>query len=222
MESPAAPRSTGAGSRQKLLEAAISLVREKGYASTSVDQICARAGLTKGAFFHYFKSKDALALAAASYWREGSNALFASAPYHAHGDPLDRVLGYLEFRKAMLAQELREITCYAGTLIQEVYASHPDLTRACEATIDSTAAVIEKDIEAAMKQHRIRARWTAASLALHTQAVLQGAIILAKAKGRVDVAIESIDHLRRYIELLFTRSKTKVRRAGTSGKGEVT
>ncbi|MEP7330292.1 MAG: TetR/AcrR family transcriptional regulator, partial [Betaproteobacteria bacterium] len=47
------------------------------------------------------------------------------------------------------------------------------------------------------------AAWTAESLALHTQAVLQGAFILAKAKGGAAVAIESIDHLYRYIELLF-------------------
>jgi TetR/AcrR family transcriptional repressor of nem operon len=217
MESDAAPRSVRTGSRQRLLDAAISLVREKGYAATSVDQVCERAGVTKGAFFHHFKSKDALAIAAASCWSEGSNAVFASAPYNAHGDPLDRLLGYLEFRKAMLVRELREITCFAGTMVQEVYATHPDLARACEASIDSTAAMIVKDIEAAMKQHRIRAPWTATSLALHTQAVLQGAIILAKAKGGVDVAIDSIDHLSRYIELLFKRSKTSVRRAATSG-----
>ena len=217
IESDAAPRSVRAGSRQKLLDAAISLVREKGYAATSVDQVCERAGVTKGALFHHFKSKDALAHAAASRWSEGSDAVFASAPYQAHADPLDRFLGYLEFRKAMLARELQEITCFAGTMVQEVYASHPDLARACEASIDSNAAMIEKDIEAAMKQHRIRAQWTAASLALHTQAVLQGAIILAKGKGGVDVAIDSIDHLRRYIELLFQRSKTNVRRATTSG-----
>ena len=45
--------------------------------------------------------------------------------------------------------------------------------------------------------------WTARSLALHTQAVLQGAFILAKAKGTADMAADSVDHLRRYIELLF-------------------
>jgi TetR/AcrR family transcriptional regulator, transcriptional repressor for nem operon len=62
-----------------------------------------------------------------------------------------------------------------------------------------------------MKRHRIRARWTAESLALHMQAVMQGAIILAKAKGGAEVAIASIEHLRRYIELLF---KKDVRASG--------
>ena len=49
----------------------------------------------------------------------------------------------------------------------------------------------------------VRAKWSAQSLALYTQTVLQGAFILAKAKGGPDVAVASIDHLRRYIELLF-------------------
>jgi TetR/AcrR family transcriptional repressor of nem operon len=44
---------------------------------------------------------------------------------------------------------------------------------------------------------------SAKSLALHTQAVLQGAFVLAKAKGGASVAADSIDHLRRYVELLF-------------------
>lgn len=209
MGSPVAPQPVRSESRQKLLNAAISLVREKGYAATSVDQVCERASLTKGAFFHHFKSKDALAVASAGYWSECSKAVFASAPYHALADPLDRVLGYLEFRKAMLEGEVRKITCLAGTMIQEVYTSHPDLARACAATIHDHAAEIEKDIEAAMKQHRIRARWTAASLALHMQAVVQGAIILAKAQDGVDVAIETIDHLRRYVELLFRKDRRK-------------
>jgi TetR/AcrR family transcriptional regulator, transcriptional repressor for nem operon len=43
------------------MEAAFTLVRRKGLSATSVDDICAAAGVSKGAFFHHFKSKDALA-----------------------------------------------------------------------------------------------------------------------------------------------------------------
>jgi TetR/AcrR family transcriptional repressor of nem operon len=38
---------------------------------------------------------------------------------------------------------------------------------------------------------------------VHTQAVIQGAFILAKAKGGVEIAADSIDHLHRYVEMLF-------------------
>jgi TetR/AcrR family transcriptional regulator, transcriptional repressor for nem operon len=195
------------GARPKLLDAALSLIREKGYSSTSVDDLCLRAGVTKGAFFHHFKSKDALAVAAANHWSETTGAFFATAPYHEHGDPLERVLGYLDFRKAILKGDVAQFTCLVGTMVQEIYATSPDIREACEASICSHAAKLQPDIAEAMKRYRIRAPWTAESLALHTQAVLQGAFILAKAKGGAAIAAASIDHLHRYIELLFQAAR---------------
>jgi len=210
MQAAAEPASPKPGARRKLLDAALALIRKKGYGGTSVDDLCGAAGVTKGAFFHHFDSKEALAVAAAKHWSAVTGALFEKAPYHAHADPLDRVLGYVDFRKALLEGKIPEITCLVGTLVQEVHASHPDIARACEASICGHAAEVESDIAAAMKRHRIRARWTAASLALHTQAVLQGAFILAKATGDTHVAADSIDHLHRYITLLFkTPSRPK-------------
>jgi len=209
MEHAAKPVPATAGARHKLLASALSLIREKGYSSTSVDELCVEAGVTKGAFFHHFKSKDALAVAAANHWTQTTTSFFAAAPYHRHEDPLERVLGYLDFRKTLLAGELAEFTCLVGTMVQEVYATNPDIREACEACISGHVAKIEADITAALKRYRIRAPWTAASLALHTQAVLQGAFIVAKARGDAAVAAESIEHLRRYIELLFQTSKRK-------------
>jgi TetR/AcrR family transcriptional repressor of nem operon len=209
MEHAATPVPATAGARHKLLASALALIREQGYASTSVDELCAQAGVTKGAFFHHFKSKDALGIAAANHWSQITRSFFEAAPYHQHGDPLDRVLGYLDFRKALLKGAIPEFTCLVGTMVQEIYDTNPDIRNACDASISGHAATLEPDIAAAMKRHRIRAPWTAASLALHTQAVLQGAFILAKAKGNAAVAAASVDHLRRYIELLFQTTKRK-------------
>src|SRR6202451_59122 len=89
-------------SKTRLLNAALHVIRAKGYSATRVEDICEAAGLTKGSFFHHFDSKEALALAAADYWIEGTGALFASAPYHAPADPLDRLLAYVDLRKSIL------------------------------------------------------------------------------------------------------------------------
>jgi TetR/AcrR family transcriptional repressor of nem operon len=202
-------RSTSGGARCKLLDAAFSIIRAKGYTATSVDELCAQAGVTKGAFFHHFKSKDALGVAAAHHWSEITGAFFDSAPYHEHSDPLERVLGYLDFRMAMIKGEIAEFTCLVGTMVQEIYATSPDIREACEASITAHAAKVESDIADAMKLYRIRAPWTAEGLALHTQAVLQGAFVLAKATGNAAVVEASIDHLRRYVELLFCGPKKK-------------
>jgi len=208
---PREPTPSG-GARSKLLEAAVSIIRRKGYAATSVDELCAWAGVTKGAFFHHFPSKDSLAVAAANHWTESSEALFAAAPYHRFDDPLDRILGYLDFRKALLRGDVAEFTCLAGTMVQEAYVTHPDIRHACDACIGGHAAKVESDIAEAMKLYQRGAPWTAESLALHMQAVLQGAFILAKAKGNAAVVEASIDHLRRYIELLFRRPKEEAGR----------
>ena len=197
--------------RSKLLDAALSVIRTKGYSATTVDELCATAGVTKGAFFHHFKSKDDLGVAAAEHWSEVTAALFAAAPYHDHADPLDRVLGYVAFRKSLLQGSVPEFTCLVGTMVQETYETSPAIRDACERSISGHAATLEADIEAAMRDRDMSPEWTARSLALHTQAVLQGAFILSKAKGGAAVAADSIDHLTRYLELLFSAEKIERR-----------
>ena len=189
--------------RSKLLDAALTVIRTKGYSATTVDELCAAAGVTKGAFFHHFRSKDDLAVAAADHWSQMTGTLFAAAPYHDLADPLDRVLGYVDFRKALLQGDVPEFTCLVGTMVQEAYETVPALRDACDRSISGHAATLEADIQAAIDSRGLSPDWATKSLALHTQAVLQGAFILAKAKGSAAAADDSIDHLRRYMELLF-------------------
>ncbi len=190
-------------SRDLLLEAATALIRTNGYTSTTVDDLCVKAGVSKGTFFHNFKTKEDLAVAAAHHWSEVTSAFFKSAPYHSKKDPLERVLGYIRFRKEILRGDLPEFTCLVGTMAQEVYAKHPDINQACFDSIFQHAKTLTADIEEAKRIYAPRARWTPQSLALHTQAVIQGGFIMAKAGGDVKFASDSIDHLEKYIQLLF-------------------
>lgn len=189
--------------RDNLMEAAFVLVRQKGLSATSVDEICAAAGVSKGAFFHHFKSKDELAAAAANHWSDVTEAFFETAPYHAPQDPLDRVLGYIAFRREMMAGEIADFTCFVGTMAQEAWMSSPPIAAATWDSMSRHADRLVPDIEAAMAQHAPAGDRDARSLALHIVAVTQGAFILAKASGDAAVAQDSLDHLKRYIETLF-------------------
>ena len=189
--------------RTRLLEAARDIIRAKGFVATTIDDICSAADVTKGAFFHHFRSKDALGVAAAEFWAETTTGFFATAPYHDPADSLERVLAYVAFRKAIIAGDLAAFTCLVGTMAQEVYASSPDIRDACGRSIFGHAATLEADIETARRQRSITGDWTAESLARHTQTIIQGGFVLAKAGNDPELARESLDHLDRYIRQLF-------------------
>lgn len=190
--------------RIRLLDAARDVIRTKGFAATTVEDLCREAGVTKGAFFHHFKGKDALGVAAAEYWAETTGMLFAGASYHAPADPLDRVLAYIAFRRAIVSDEIPAFTCLVGTLAQEVHQTAPAIRDAAAASIFGHAETLEEDIQAAIDTRGIEPDgWDAASLARHFQAVLQGGFVLAKAADDPALAREAIDHLDRYVRRLF-------------------
>jgi TetR/AcrR family transcriptional regulator, transcriptional repressor for nem operon len=190
-------------SSAKLLDAAVHVIRSKGYSAARVEDICAEAGLTKGAFFHHFASKEACAIAAAGRFAADADALFEAQPYRLLPDPRDRVLGYVAFRKAILQGELPQFTCLLGTMVQEAYDSHPAIRAACDRYISEHADRLAADIAAAKACYAPGASWTPESAALYSQAVLQGAFILAKAKHGPKVAADCLDHLKRYFESLL-------------------
>lgn len=100
--------------REMILEAAAGLFASRGYGQTSIDAVIAEAGLSKGAFYHHFESKEALlaalledrqrrcaeqmegAVAPASSLREAIEALVQVSFDSTEGDP-DWVRLYFEF-----------------------------------------------------------------------------------------------------------------------------
>jgi TetR/AcrR family transcriptional repressor of nem operon len=198
-------RPATATARDKLLEAAVKLVRTHGFAATSVDQLCAEAAVSKGAFFHHFASKEELGVATADYWSQCTSDFFAAAPYHLHQRAIDRVLGYIDFRIVLIEGAPEQFSCVAGTMVQEAFRSSEAIRQACRASIMGNASTLVADIAEAMVDARITDT-TPESLARHVQTVIQGAFVLAKSQGN-DVAAhparEQLGHLRRYFELLL-------------------
>ena len=79
----------------------------------------------------------------------------------------------------------------------------PQLKPDCAGDGDDDAERLEADVAEAKARHAPDSPWTPESAALYSQAVLQGAFILAKAKHGPKVAADCLDHLTRYFETLL-------------------
>lgn len=199
-------------SKAAVLDAALQVIRTKGYTATTLDDLCAAAGVSKGSFFHHFPGKEDMTLAAIAHWNNITSEVFAHAAFQKKKDPRNRVLGYIDFRRELLRGEAQDYSCLLGTLVQETFATHPRLRDACDAGISAHARTVARDIAAAKALHAPDARWEPEALALFTQAALQGAFVIAKARGNAAVAGACVDHLRQHVaHLLGAKS-----RSGTS------
>lgn len=188
--------------RNRILHVAMDTIRTKGFASTRIDDICQAAGITKGAFFHHFKSKDDMAAAAAQYFSDFAETLFSTADFQKIEDPYLRFLGYIDLREGILQGEAPAYTCLLGTMVQEVHTTHPAIREACHTHIWGHAQTLVPMIQEALDQRQIK-DIDAQELALYTQAVLQGAFVLSKASQTPQTAKASVKHLRRYIQTIF-------------------
>ena len=97
---PLGRRATGGKlqpTRERLLETALEVIWEHSYASVSVDDICRRAGVLKGSFYHFFPSKAALAVAALEHRWNHQVAPKMEKAFSKKVSPYERLSRYYDF-----------------------------------------------------------------------------------------------------------------------------
>ncbi len=193
--------------KKKLLDAAERLILERGFAATTVDDICCAAGLTKGSFFHYFDNKDDLCKAVLAHTMEKRRRLMKDAPFTKLADPLDRVLGRLDFLAEMSRVMFQDpdvrAGCLIGNLTQELAHTRPDIRSQCADCLQEVAQDLEGDLAEAKAKHAPRARIDPHSLAEHFVAVMEGSFVLAKAQQGPKAIESNLLHLKKYFRGLF-------------------
>lgn len=161
-------------SRKKILEAAFELLLARGYSATSVDEICSRAGVSKGSFYHFFHSKEELGLAVLNrFYREGMH-IIGKGDFLQVADPRRRLDAFFDHLE-QVAPDFWQRGCLLGNFATELSESNPVIhARVTELFSDMVsklaplfAAVIGDPQEAAL--------WAEEMLM-----VLEGSIILAR------------------------------------------
>jgi TetR/AcrR family transcriptional repressor of nem operon len=82
--------------KDKLLQVGFDLIWDNSYGSVSVDDICKRAGINKGSFYHFFPSKADLAVAAyEEHWKEKRPAM--DRIFSSQTPPLQRLQNWCQY-----------------------------------------------------------------------------------------------------------------------------
>lgn len=190
--------------KRKLVDAGVKLMRVRGFNATTVDDICAEAGVTKGGFFHYFKSKEDIAKAAVARFQEAKVREYEDASFRKLADPLDRVLGRLNFVVEAAGGE-RRLTkgCLFGVFAQELSFTNPELRDVCNSAFVRIARDFEADLAEAKALHAPKASFDPNRLAFLYVSIIQGSLMMAKASGSNDVLVSNIEQFRQQVENLF-------------------
>ncbi len=103
--------------KQRLLDAGVQLMLAKGYNATAVDEVCACAGVTKGSFFYYFKSKEDLASQLIGHYDNARRERISSFMGEPPEDPRDRVYAFLDAAREMVSCMAQESDCCPSCLV---------------------------------------------------------------------------------------------------------
>jgi TetR/AcrR family transcriptional repressor of nem operon len=189
--------------KEKLLETAQRLMLAKGFAATSLGDICEEAKLTKGSFFHYFKSKEQLGKEVLERFCRMMRERLKQAPFQAKRDPIDRLDGMLEFMIQMSKEPIAKQGCLLGSFSQELTQTHPEIRQCCAGQFQQWTEDFKRELDAVKSLYAPKTAIDTESLAQHYIAIVEGSLILAKAQQETSVVAENLRHFKRYLHSLF-------------------
>jgi len=200
-------RRDGTATRGKILNAAQNLVLERGYVGMTVDHVLNEVGITKGAFFHHFKSKDDLARALLQRYAERDERIYRETRDRAEklsDDPLQQVLLYIGLFQEMFEGLTEPYPgCLFASYIYELQQFGDDTRELIRSSFTKWRELLQEKFEAVARRYPPRIEVSAASLADAFTVVLEGAFITSKALNEPKLVSDQLRHFRNYVELLF-------------------
>lgn len=192
--------------KRLLLDAAVRLMLAQGYSATTVDQICAQAGVTKGSFFHYFSSKEEICREAMDAWAGGWLDILAAAQFDKITDPLDRLDHLFDVMAETYLRPDVGAGCMIGTVAQETAASNQNLAALSQGHFETWTRVVRQMLAEAKEAHPPKVDFDPDSVADLMLGIVQGSLLVAKTRQDRAVILNNVRHCRAYVHSLFGRT----------------
>lgn len=205
----------GSVTREKILDAAQGLILERGYAGMSVDNVLAKVGITKGAFFYHFKSKDELAKALLARFAAMDAKVYEETRARAEKlsrDPLQQMLIFI----GLFEETFEGLTepypgCLFASYIYELQQFDDDTRAMITESFRKWRELLKEKFDEVVKQYPPQVEVDTSTLADAFTVVLEGAFVTGKALNEPEVIAQQLRHFRNYVELLFGEQRGDVR-----------
>lgn len=191
-------------SKQKIMEAALTLFLSRGYPAATVDAICAAAGVSKGSFYHFFSTKEACGLEVLNHYYRRTISAMATGSYNQGSDPLQRMFGFIDHLEE-LAPQLWRRGCLMGSLALDLGAGDSVLAQRNAVLFRQMNRRLARLLLPATGQRGQQGSAAALQLAEHLIAMVQGSIVLSKAGNDWGHVPQGLNSFRRYLHCLLAQ-----------------
>jgi TetR/AcrR family transcriptional regulator, transcriptional repressor for nem operon len=179
--------------KQRLMDAVLELIWSGSYGSTTIDQICEKAGVKKGSFYYFFDSKAELAAEAFEACWQGKRVEMDSI-FSPTVPPLERLQKYCDFgykfQREIKSKYGRVLGCPLVSLGSEVCTQEDRLQKAIDGIMDKKCKYLESTIRDAHAAGLIHAP-DAGAKARMLMAYFEGLLTQARIQNDVEVLRES-------------------------------
>lgn len=194
--------------RNKLIEATGSLITKRGFNATTVDDICAEAGVTKGSFFHHFKNKDDIGEAVVRAWGEFGRVTYAKAS-EKPGGPLAEIHAIFDIMEG-LTRQFTPCVCAVGMMSQEMSREHPPLRAACSSQLEVWTDNMRSRLKAAKEQFKTTTDFDPDEVAWFLNSIWQGSMLIAKTRQEQEMIRTNLKLARNYVDGFFVHPQKTV------------
>ena len=198
MHSPA-PNMTPELTREKILQAAAAEIHRQGFQAASITHILASTGLTKGALYHHFPSKQALGLAVVDEVIHTGLEGRLLTPLREADDPLDTLLAYMDSRIRDMTDDAFELGCPLNNLVQEMSPVDDEFKTHLDHILQAWQAVIEQALIKGQAQNRIRQDVDCEAAALFIVSAWEGCWGMAKNRQSAQTFRTCMAQLRQFV-----------------------
>lgn len=189
-----------AQTRTRIVNAAYELMLSQGYAATGVNEICSRAQVSKGSFYHFFETKQQCALAMMWHHMDEAEQLLGGLDVTKF-EPIEAALRYVQYIEDLSSDVFKQ-GCLFGAFALELAETYPELRAEVAKVFSRLTDHYEAILEPISRACTGPDSPTGRELAEQFITVIEGGVVLSKAHGDVRFVPQGLRLFRHYLKCL--------------------